>query len=510
MPLFLVIGAAYAVYTAQVTKKGKVDPTIDIRSKSTIQLSPVEQQLSILELPIGSISFFEGDYRAAAAHLQKRCEAIITANPWLAGRLMPIPDLMIVYDPYGNDRPPDILQVFEPGTIALKYSTPYNLQSELLGDAVVLGNDQLVGQNLPLWRVSVIPDAGESDTKFAVVVTMSHAIGDAHTYYKFYNMLHCDADVVTLNPKRIPDYEKAVHEYLGEDEATFLEKLVANTKSDKNETPIVKTKEMIKEPSFDSYESSANQPEKILEPIESARALSFEPPKRPKYESSPLYQSFKQHRSMQPSMEENVFKIFIVNQEWVSGRKGRRGSVFEPDYEETTDISTALSANSIITSWFFRMNEVGMGFLMVNLRKRLHQCQIEDSDCGNYVHALLCNENDYGSPSNLQHFVQTMHRENSSITNFDRDRNASISVNWANFYRQEIKLAEGCHQLIHVPIYNSNLLRILPDKMSLINLFTARCPGIEHKRQAGAIVLCKQSIWGKIQESGIVGDMIMS
>ena len=160
--------------------------------------------------------------RIWGAVARKSCEPIVRANPWLAGWLLPMPDLQVVYDPEGSDRPPGIFQVFEPGSIPLKHNTPYELHSEMLRDAVIPSNAELVGQNLPLWRISVVPDAGEWDSKFAVIVTMSHVCGDAHTYYKFYNMLHRDAPVEVLNPIRVANFQEAAQEYLGKPEAMFM------------------------------------------------------------------------------------------------------------------------------------------------------------------------------------------------------------------------------------------------------------------------------------------------
>ena len=503
MPFLLVIGAAYAAYQANASKdnnKVRIDPAINIKGKTAIKLHELERELSILELPIGSVSFFEGDYKQAAAHLERRCEAILQANPWLAGWLLPIPDLQILYDPKGQDRPPGIFQVFEPGRIPLKQSTPYEMYSEMIRDAVVSGNDQLVGQNQPLWRVSIIPDAGEWEGKFALTVSMSHAIGDAHTYYKFYNMLNCEATVEAMNPIRIPQYKEAVHDLLGRSESIFVETILSSPNAGKKDLPVpslhpsVVVEQLAFEPTLSQFQASPA----------STRTLSKE--------KSPLLRSFQQHK-MEQLEEENVIKMFYVNEEWVTRKQGRRGSVFEADLTTLSDLSSSksLTANSIIASWFFRMNEACLGILMMNMRQRLgDRCPIDSNHAGNYAHALVCGAEDFSSPSGLQHAVQTMNRQTpSDHLQLDTSRNSSMCVNWANFYHKELNLSDECHQTVHLPIYNTTVLRNLPDKVSALHLFTARCAGKGIERRAGAFLVCRETIWEKIEQSGIVAEMIV-
>lgn len=497
MPLLLVIGAAYAAYQVSAnsddSKKIWIDPAISVKGKSVCQLHEIERDMSILEMPIGTISFFEGDYKQAAAHLERRCEEILTSNPWLAGWLLPMPHLQLVYDPNGQDRPPGIFQVFEPGMIPLKHSTQYELHSEMIREAVVAGNHQLAGQNQPLFRVSIIPDAGEWEGKFAVTVSMSHAAGDAHTYYKIYNMLHCEANVEALNPIRVSQYNKeTIREVMGHSESIFVENIVSSAvQGKKNPPPSMKPKEVVAKLSFHETLSAESKPNST--------------------EKSPLLKSFKQHQ-MAVAAEENIIKMFYVNEEWVTRRKGRRGSVFEADMNASSPKASAasLTANSIIASWFFRMNDAGLGILMMDLRNRLgDKCEIGDTDAGNYVHAMVCSEEDFATPSGVQHVVQTMNRQTSSDQiKLDTNRNSSMCVNWANFFHEELKLADGCRQTVHLPIYNTTILKHLPDKVSALNLFTARCAGNGNERRAGAFVVCQESVWENIKKSGIIAEMI--
>ena len=60
-----------------------------------------------------------------------------------------------------------------------------------------------------LFIVTVFRNCSEPDRKFALVVSMSHNIGDGHTFYSLYKMLCADREVKSLNPTRKP-HVKAV------------------------------------------------------------------------------------------------------------------------------------------------------------------------------------------------------------------------------------------------------------------------------------------------------------
>jgi hypothetical protein len=490
MPFLLVIGAAYACYAnADKQKKVKIDRKINLKGKTAVTLHAFEKEMSILELPIATLSFFQGDYKTAALNLERRCEEILRVNPWLAGWLLPMPDVKIIYDKTGQDRPPGYFTVYEPGIIALQHDTPYEFYSEELKGAIVPGNTLLIGQNKPIWKVAVIPDADEPNTKFAVLVSMSHAVGDAHTYYKIYNMLNMHVAVETLNPVRVANFTAAVHRNLGEAETSFVHDLIGGGSGKNADT-----------------EAKA-QAAAVIAKLALDTSVSSEEGEEPTEAQSPLLRSFVQHQQ-ETHAKKNVMKMFYVDEEWVLRRKGRRGSVFEADDTASTN-ATVVSANSILSSWFFRVNQAAVGMLMMNLRHRLPDCNITDSDAGNYVHALVCSEQDFATSVAVQHTTLRLGRMDDESLQFDTHRNASMCVNWATFYREELFVAEDCKQTVHLPIYNTAILQYLPAEVSAINLFTARCAGSNGGgRRAGAFVVCQEAVWKEIQHSGIVADMI--
>jgi len=74
----------------------------------------------------------------------------------------------------------------------------------------------------------------------------------------------------------------------------------------------------------------------------------------------------------------------------------------------------------------------------MNVKQASEQMRIEDGDASNCVaHALVCGEEDFGSPSGLQHALTTMERL--AEPSFDTEKKSSVCVIWANFYHEALK-----------------------------------------------------------------------
>ena len=80
---------------------------------------------------------------------------------------------------------------------------------EVKAGAKVLNNDGVV------MNVTVIPDG---DTKWALTLSINHAIADGHTYYQIYNMLSASAEVKSLNATRKESFTADKTEAIGKAE----------------------------------------------------------------------------------------------------------------------------------------------------------------------------------------------------------------------------------------------------------------------------------------------------
>jgi hypothetical protein len=452
MVLLIAIGAAFAAHVA--VEKGKeaasIDPEIHLEGKKACSLLPMERELSVLELPIATVSFFDGSYKDAVADLSSRVDEILDKNPWLGGWLCRDKadgfQLKLYYDPTGDDRCSGHFEAFEPFVIPLgREKTPYKDYGKIIGamGATIPNNEDLVGKNKPLWKVSVIPDADRPDDRFALVVSMSHILGDAQTYYKIFGMLDQGAKIEELNPDRPDNFQEATEEKLGKREANYLRDAVSH-------------------PAIDFSKSD----------------------------------------------DRNVVKMFYVDEDWILARKGRRASVFGGD-----SMSTVVSANSILSSWFFKVNEASVGLIVVNLRNRLDCCPVGDWNAGNYIQTLSYTPIDYSTPGKIQLSLASLRRCGSDppadLPAFRWNMTSSISVSWSNFFREEISLHDDITQQLHLPVFDVESLKTLPDRVSYINVFTACPSGINgSERRAGAFVVCRESVWSTIKECGIVEAMI--
>lgn len=455
MPFLVFVAAGYAAYVAnEKAEAAKYDEDINLEGKTAIPLMIMEQKLSILETPITTINFLDGNYKDVVPYLENRVNEIIKKNPWLAGWLIrDIHDdlkVKIYFDESGEDGCKGHFKAFEPFVIPLSRELSYKDYSKLLGamDVLVPVSAALIGKNKPFWRVTVVPDAEAPEERFALVVSMAHAVGDAITFYMLFNMLDQEKLILPLDAWRISDYRDQLIRQIGEVEVDYIRHAVSQPLVDLTGT----------------------------------------------------------------SDDRAVFKLFFVDEDWVLEHKGRRQSVFQPDVLNGRSASV-VSGNSILTSWFFNLNAASIGLLVVDLRSRIEGCAVGNTNAGNYVHTLPYTPSDYGTPGLIQESVKRLKRcgpgASEDLPKFGWDMTASMLVNWSNHNRDDIYLNDNVKTQLHLPLVDSNFLERIPNRTSCLILFTAHPTGIDgSERRLGAMVICRQTVWEKLQTTGIVEEMI--
>ena len=444
--------------------------------KASITLTEWESELSLMERPISTISFFDGDFELVAPVLKSRVETIIDKNPWLAGCFAwdestaadagARRKMKIFFDESGKERcTKGHFQVFEPYVIPIiRGETKYNDYSKLLGNmgALVPLNFDLIGTDGPFWRVAVIPDADSPHDRFALVVSMSHVAGDAHTYYQLFNMLDQNATALPLDVYRIPEVRSTLASKVGSLEGDYL-------------------RCTLKKPTID-WTKTAN--------------------------------------------ERKVSKMFFIDEDFVSVRKAGCASSLGVDVTVSGRVvpSTEISANSILTSWFFKTNDASVGLMLVDLRNRIDLVPLGNTCAGNYVFPIPYTAADYATPDLIHNSTKTLRRCGHPATElpaFRWDKTSSISVNWSNHLVDGISFHGGGDGDVtmtqHLPIWDFSS-EMFPNRVSCMQIFTA-CPRrgrgkttgneLESKKtRAGAFVMCSESAWEKIRNSGIVDEMI--
>ena len=96
------------------------------------------------------------------------------------------------------------------------------------------------------------------------------------------------------------------------------------------------------------------------------------------------------------------------------------------------------------------------------------------------------------------------------LPNLGWNMTCSLSNDWSKFFRNELYLHDDVSTSLHLPLWNLHVLASLPNRLSSLHVFTARPCGIDgSERRLGAVVLCRESVWATIKESGIVDEMIV-
>lgn len=168
-----------------------------------------------------SITFFDGP--APIEKLHERMQQIVKANPWLMGTILARngqsllefeTDPEKIYYPV-PDVGPEKIRIHRGMTCNEISDTVY----PLLTPGFANGPDRK-----GLFKVSVVRDAFEPESRFALIVSISHNLGDGHTFYAIHNMIGFDQPIVAYNAARVDEtaYIQALEQKMGTKETAHL------------------------------------------------------------------------------------------------------------------------------------------------------------------------------------------------------------------------------------------------------------------------------------------------
>ncbi|KAI9334009.1 hypothetical protein BDR26DRAFT_590734 [Obelidium mucronatum] len=214
--------------------------------------------------------------------------------------------------------------------------------------------------------------------QFALVVSITHLIADAATFFKVVNMLSFDAEIVTLNPYRPP------HSVLN---GSIISKKYP--------------------PSFSVLQSPLALFAVALSFIRAIPRLLFG--SKPKFISK------------------------TIDPRWVETEKQKHLQSIAssiPSHPAVPYIST----NDCITSWFFKTTRSNVGMLSMNLRGKMPG--ILQHFAGNYLTVLFFNKSQFGAANVRQCVNSTVQQQQQQ-----QDHQSRFTFPWSTCWKEALKIA---------------------------------------------------------------------
>ncbi|CAK4627311.1 unnamed protein product [Aphanomyces euteiches] len=155
---------------------------------------------------ISTITFYsttKSTHAERNAYIQQRVDAIVQANPWIAGRLTSgwfYSNITLEF----SREPPQIV-VEDANLPNLSPQLDYAQIVDMIETFNVATGTTLINSNHPMLRVVWIT---MSDTQGALFFSCGHGIADGYTYYRLYGMLSAKTAIEALSPTRVPDFTK--------------------------------------------------------------------------------------------------------------------------------------------------------------------------------------------------------------------------------------------------------------------------------------------------------------
>ena len=176
---------------------------------------------------ICTVTFCEGDPKAAYQALRPRLRATIDANPWIAGQLVQgggLPKRRLVHPTVGSDAIVDDILSILPSVAPISRTSPYKQLVKATGGSAQLtvqSGGKLAKSGARITKLVVLepPAAGG---EFALIFSMSHVVADGHNYYRIFNMIAGNAPVEAMSAVRVAEYETREAEWTGKEDFKWI------------------------------------------------------------------------------------------------------------------------------------------------------------------------------------------------------------------------------------------------------------------------------------------------
>lgn len=177
-----------------------------------LRLDANEQSIRTNLLPsVATVTFLAG--ALPLQHFQEKTKDILSANPWLTGRLVKpwFDSLHLVYASSSVTSLSDYLVVIDDDALEIPhdYNNQYALRNPRISQYIVKKGFLCWNKpHEPLFRVILVRRT--DDSHYAFILSISHTIVDGYTYYSIYKMFSSTNAVYSMNAVRVMDFRDRV------------------------------------------------------------------------------------------------------------------------------------------------------------------------------------------------------------------------------------------------------------------------------------------------------------
>ena len=196
--------------------------------KQDIQLLKDEAGGLMMEEGITTISFYKGDFQATTEALRAQFAQVVASNPWLAGRLVKAKGGASLRHP-SSPSAAEIDALFtvtaaaDTAAFKLAPTAPYTkiCTDMYASKKVIVGSGfSLIGKDKP---VAILTLAESAPGEFALIFSMSHAVGDGRTYYEILRMVQPGAAVRQLVSARVLSFSESIKDMCGRKQMAWVD-----------------------------------------------------------------------------------------------------------------------------------------------------------------------------------------------------------------------------------------------------------------------------------------------
>ena len=379
-----------------------------VSGTTVVRLLPVEETLYLSFPPVTTVTWYDAQENAedglqlVASVLRGRVNAVVRRNKWLAGRLvrrgrgvyLTVPDIEeeelapFFVEAYGGDA---ILPGMSHRELKDRLANATD-QPDRRQLAIKFGGE-CVDRDEQIFRVSMVASSRQA-TRFAVVVSMSHVVGDGHTYFCMLKSILGGESALSVPPT---------------------------------------APAMIPERLADFPETSSA----MLGNVESLRGMFY---------SGFTIAGEVFRNGLNPWRRPFRVRCYEIDSDWIQGEKDAHVPTTEVPYVTTNDV---------ITSWFLRRGEYDYALMTVNMRPYIDG--LTPSHAGNYIQTVNYFPEMFATPGGIRLPLNSKLKA-SRCTEVPgagerfRLRMASIT-SWTSF-SDEFSSLPGCVKTLHVPFRN--------------------------------------------------------